>query len=91
MVISGSRASSGAAEDDEIEQRVRAEAVGAVHRYAGCFADGHQARERSRPDAAVHCHCPNRQAAPFAVTEAVDLIGRDAVASYPWLHCPPPQ
>ena len=33
----------GAAEDDEIEQRIRAEAVGTVHRNAGGFADRHQA------------------------------------------------
>ena len=33
----------GAAEDDEVDQRVGAEAVGAVHRGAAGFADGHQA------------------------------------------------
>ena len=33
-----------AAEHDEVEQRIRAEPVRAVHRYAGRFADGHQAR-----------------------------------------------
>ena len=35
---------SGAAEDDEIDQRIGAEAVGAVHRNARRLADGHQAR-----------------------------------------------
>ena len=34
----------GAAEHDEVEQRVRAEPVGAVHRHAGRLADRHQAR-----------------------------------------------
>ena len=34
----------GAAEHDEVDQRVGAEAVGAVHRDAGGFADRHQAR-----------------------------------------------
>ena len=33
-----------AAEDDEVDQRVGAEAVGAVDRHAGRFADSHQAR-----------------------------------------------
>ncbi len=33
----------GAAEHDEVDQRVGAEAVGAVHRHARGFADGHQA------------------------------------------------
>jgi hypothetical protein len=39
-----SRSGRGAAEHDEVEQRVGAEAVGAVHRHAGRLADGHQAR-----------------------------------------------
>ena len=33
----------GAAEDDEIDQRVRAQAVGAVHRHARRLADRHKA------------------------------------------------
>ena len=34
----------GAAEHHEVDQRVGAQAVGAVHRHAGGLADGHQAR-----------------------------------------------
>lgn len=33
----------GAAEDDQIDQPVRTQAVGAMHRDAGGLADGHQA------------------------------------------------
>ena len=35
----------GLAEHQQVEQRVGAEAVGAVHRYAGAFAGGEQARD----------------------------------------------
>ena len=41
--ISPARMRRGAAEDDEIGQRIRAETVGAVDRGAAGFADGHQA------------------------------------------------
>ena len=40
----GAAQAGGAAEDHEVDQRVRAEPVGAVHRDAGRLADRHQAR-----------------------------------------------
>ncbi len=40
----GATEAGGAAEDDEIDQRIRAQAIGAVHRNAGGFTDRHQAR-----------------------------------------------
>ena len=40
----GALQAGGAAEHDEVDERVGAEPVGAVHRHAGGFADGHKAR-----------------------------------------------
>ena len=42
---SAQRRAGGAAEHHEIDQRIRAQPVGAVHRHAGRFAQRHQARD----------------------------------------------
>ena len=44
LIVSRAAARGLATEHDEVEQRVRAEAIGAVHRHAGRLADGHQTR-----------------------------------------------
>ena len=48
-----------AAEDDEVDQRVRAEPVGAVHRDASRLADRHEPRHD-----AVPCRCSFVNASP---------------------------
>ena len=40
-VLGTAKKAGGAAEHDKVDERVGAEAVGAVHRHAGGFADGH--------------------------------------------------
>ena len=61
----------GAAEDDEVDQRVAAQPVGAVHRGAGGLADGRQARHhhvRIVADRADHLGAPvGRDAAHVVV------------------------
>ena len=50
----------GAAEHEQVEQRIGAEAVGAVHRHAGAFADRVEARRRPRSDRRPSARRPGR-------------------------------
>ena len=72
----------GAPEHDEVQQAVRTEAVGAVHRHAGRFADGHEAGHDAVGVAVLQRHhlsvVIGRDAAHVVVHRGQDGNGRPA-------------